>query len=264
MIFTFLIALASSVIFGAESLAPQSSRPDLNEALKEGGRSDGAGVGRQRLRKALIVAEVALALVLLVGAGLMVKGFGWLTEKQHQGFDPRQVLTLRDDTDRRAMRKGIRSRLSIALALERLATLPGVESATSARFLPGNRQLEFNRSFKLKGGPRRRRRGASLLLSRSARTTSYNRAHPYRQRSRVFVAPINLGRAARGGDQRGAGAAIFPRLGPAGPGRVRAWLVGVGSPWHTIVGVAGDVSRFMFDGETQPILYLPNQQIPDR
>src|SRR5262249_4504022 len=87
IIFTLLFSLACSVAFRRVP-ALQSSKPDLNEALKEGGRSGGAGAGRQRLRKALIVAEVALALALLVGAGLTVKGFARLTEKKHQGFDP--------------------------------------------------------------------------------------------------------------------------------------------------------------------------------
>src|SRR5262245_7036971 len=137
MIFTFLIALASGVIFGLVP-ALQASRPNLNETLKEGGRSDGAGVGRQRLRKALIVAEVALSLVLLVGAGLMVKGFGRLTVKQHQGFDPRHVLTLRTILPSSRYAEGRQIAAFHRLAQERLAALPGVESASSASFLPGS------------------------------------------------------------------------------------------------------------------------------
>ena len=92
--FTLAISLASGIVFGLIP-ALQASNPNLNEALKEGGRSSGGGAGRQVLRKTLIVGEVALALVLLVGAGLMVKGFVRLTERQKQGFDPHQVLTLR-------------------------------------------------------------------------------------------------------------------------------------------------------------------------
>src|SRR5215813_9316068 len=90
MIFTLVISLASSVVFGLVP-ALQSSNPNLNDALKEGGRSDGGAAGRQLMRKALIVTEVALALVLLVGAGLMVKGFARMTDKQQQGFDPRHA-----------------------------------------------------------------------------------------------------------------------------------------------------------------------------
>ena len=94
MIFNLAVSLASGVIFGLVP-ALQASKPNLNETLKEGGRSYGTSAVGQRLRKALIVAEVALAFVLLVGSGLMVKGFARLAEKQHQGFDPHHVLTLR-------------------------------------------------------------------------------------------------------------------------------------------------------------------------
>src|SRR5262252_977532 len=112
LIFTFLIALASGVIFGLVP-ALQFSRPNLNETLKEGGRSDGAGVGRKR----------------------------------------------------------VRSRLSIALCEN-----GSRRCRASSRPLPPDFSQEpttgIRRSFKLKGGPRRRDRSASSLLSRSARTTS--------------------------------------------------------------------------------------------
>ena len=258
MIFTFLIALASSVIFGLVP-ALQSSRPDLNETLKEGGRSDGAGVGRQRLRKALIVAEVALALVLLVGAGLMVKGFGRLTEKQHQGFDPRQVLTLRTILPSRYA-EGHQIAAFHRLAQERLATLPGVESATSARFLPGTDNWNST-EFQIEGRPAPPGQGRVL--------TSQQVGADYFRTVRI---PIVKGRAFSGADEEDA-----PRVAVISEALARRYFpnedplgrrVKVGSsesaPWHTIVGVAGDVSRFMFDRETQPILYLPNQQIPDR
>ncbi|HEU0180063.1 MAG TPA: ABC transporter permease [Blastocatellia bacterium] len=259
MIFTFLIALASSVIFGLVP-ALQSSRPNLNETLKEGGRSDGAGVGRQRLRKALIVAEVALALVLLVGAGLMVKGFARLTEKQHQGFDPRHVLTLRTvlPSSRYAEERQIAA--FHRLAQERLAALPGVESATSTRFLPGTDDWNST-EFQIEGRPAPP--GQERVL------TSQQVGADYFRTVRI---PIVKGRAFSVTDEEDTprvavisealARRYFPNEDPLG----RRVKVGAAesAPWHTIVGVAGDVSRFMFDRETQPILYLPNQQIPDR
>src|SRR5262245_55661951 len=151
MIFTLAVSLASSVVFGLVP-ALQSSDPNLNEMLKEGGRSNGGGAGRQRMRKALIVAEVALALVLLVGAGLMVKGFARMTEKQHQGFDPRNVLTLRATlppsryADERQIVAFHRQ------AQERLSALPGVESASSTSFLPGSDAWNST-EFQIEGRP---------------------------------------------------------------------------------------------------------------
>ena len=74
LLFTLAAAVASGVLAG---LAPawQCSRPNLSDALKEGGRGGTAGKSRHRLRNILVAAEIALAVVLLVGAGLMVRGF---------------------------------------------------------------------------------------------------------------------------------------------------------------------------------------------
>jgi hypothetical protein len=90
--FTVLIAVLSGIISG---LAPAvaSSRPDLNETLKEGARGASAGSARARLRSVLLIGEVALALVLLVGAGLMVKGVRALLTV-NQDFAPESLLTM--------------------------------------------------------------------------------------------------------------------------------------------------------------------------
>src|SRR5207249_571484 len=86
LLFTLLLTLATGFIFG---LAPalQTARPELNETLKEGARGASAGSGRQRLRSLLVVSEIALALALLIGAGLCFESF----QRAHQvdpGFDP--------------------------------------------------------------------------------------------------------------------------------------------------------------------------------
>ena len=131
--FALLLAVLTGLLFG---LAPalQASRSNLSGTLKEGGRTSGGGSAHHRLRSAFVVSEIALALLLLVGAGLCIKGF----EKARQmdvGFDPRNVLAagLRvgmqgyDQTNALVFYRQLR---------ERLSALPGVEEASLATWLP--------------------------------------------------------------------------------------------------------------------------------
>src|SRR5215468_9896486 len=261
MIFTLAISLASSLIFGLVP-ALQSSNPNLNEALKEGGRSAAAGAGRQRLRRALIVAEVALALTLLVGAGLVVKGFARLAEKQHKGFDPRHVLTLRAALPPSSYAEGRQIAAFHRQAQERLSALPGVESASFASFLPGSDNWD-SIEFQIEGQP-------ATLPGQKPEITYQKAGAGYFQTMRI---PIVKGRAFSASDGEDAprvaviseamSRRYFPNEDPLGR-RVKVGAVESTTPWYTIVGVAGDVSRFMFDRETPPMLYLPNQQVPDR
>ncbi|HXG64812.1 MAG TPA: ABC transporter permease [Blastocatellia bacterium] len=91
LIFTLLIALATGLVFGLFP-AWQASRPAVNEWLKEGGRGS-QGLQHQRTRSALVVGEIALALVLLVGAGLLIQSFVRL-QQADLGFDPRNLITM--------------------------------------------------------------------------------------------------------------------------------------------------------------------------
>lgn len=122
--FTLALSLLTSVLFG---LAPalQLSKINLNEALKEGGRT--AGI-RNRLRSALVVAEVALAMLLLVGAGLMVKSF-WRLAHVHLGYEPAGVLTAQIDPG--ASYKEFEQVTAFYQGLlERVRAIPGVRSAS--------------------------------------------------------------------------------------------------------------------------------------
>ncbi len=91
--FTFVVSLLTGIIFG---LVPAwtASRSGVNEGLKEGGRSATAGGPRQRLRSTFVVVELAVALVLLIGAGLLIKTF-WNLRSVEPGFNPDHLLTMR-------------------------------------------------------------------------------------------------------------------------------------------------------------------------
>ncbi|HSO75179.1 MAG TPA: ABC transporter permease [Blastocatellia bacterium] len=132
--FTLLISLATGIIFG---LAPAliASGTDLNEALKEGGRSATAGSSRGRMRGALVVGEVALALLVLVGAGLLVRSFVRL-HAVDPGFQPANLLTMRLFlTDAKYATN--EPRLSFMKELTaRLEALPGVQGVGISDDLP--------------------------------------------------------------------------------------------------------------------------------
>ena len=141
LLFTGGLTLLTGIVFG---LVPafRASRLDLSSSLKEGGRTSGTALPHHRLRSALVVAEVALALVLLVGAGLCLKGSRH-AQRLDIGFDPRQVLMA-------GLRIGMngydepRGLVFYRQLRERLAALPGVKEAALASWFP----LGFE------GGPR--------------------------------------------------------------------------------------------------------------
>src|SRR5205823_5915530 len=89
--FTFLVSITSGMLFGILP-ALQVSRPDVMDALKESGRGNTSGIARQMLRSGFVVAQIAVALVLLIGAGLMINSFLRLYAV-NVGFDPHNVMT---------------------------------------------------------------------------------------------------------------------------------------------------------------------------
>lgn len=111
------------------------SREDVREALIEGGRQIGGGLRHRKLRHAFVIAEIALAVVLLVGAGLMLRSFSSM-RKSDPGFDPGHVLTMRMQLPRAEYKEeATRVRFFNELAA-RVTTLPGVQAAGAVNFLP--------------------------------------------------------------------------------------------------------------------------------
>ncbi|HXI90251.1 MAG TPA: ABC transporter permease, partial [Blastocatellia bacterium] len=147
--FTAACSLLTGFVFGTVP-ALEASNPDLNETLKEGGRS-GAGHGRHRLRSLLVVAEIALSLVLLVGAGLMMRSFISL-QNVNAGINPEGVLTTYialPGAKYRAPEKRIEF---FSQLLERVGAITGVQSAGTNTGLPlaGN---NWGRSLTVEGFP---------------------------------------------------------------------------------------------------------------
>jgi putative ABC transport system permease protein len=132
--FTFLIAILTGIIFG---LAPalQASKTDLNETLKEGARGSTGGINRQRVRSLLVISEVALTVLLLIGAGLMIKSFISL-QKVNPGFNPDNTLTMMVNLPASKYSDEHQVQAFFEQALHKIEALPGAQSAGIVTSVP--------------------------------------------------------------------------------------------------------------------------------
>jgi putative ABC transport system permease protein len=251
--FTFLLSLITGVVFG---LAPalQASRTELNESLKEGGRSE-KGSGSHRLRSALVVAEVALSLMLLIGAGLMIKSF-WKLQQVDPGFDPQNLLSFQITLP--ASRYAERPERSIFYqqVLEKISTLPGVKAAAVVNHPPfsGGRGIS---GFKIEGRPEPTSIADTPLADYRVISPDYLRmmgipvlqGRPFAEsdgKDAPLVAIINRAFADR----------FFPNTDPLGR------RIGAGDEWLTIVGVVGNVKQSGLDAESATHVYVSYLQMP--
>ena len=162
LVFTLLVSLLTSLVFG---LAPalQASKSDLNEMLKEGGRSNAASGRQNRLRAILVVSEVALALVLLISAGLMLKSFVRL-QNVNPGFNPANLLTLELQLPPAGYGEKHQQVAFQKQLVERVGALPGAQQVGTVDNLPfsGN---ENNNGITIEGRPITNERPRSFFRS---------------------------------------------------------------------------------------------------
>ena len=146
--FTVVVSIVTALVF---SLLPalKASRPDINEVLKAGAKTATSSGSSQFWRDSLVVAEVALGLVLLIGAGLMMRSFASLTNV-HPGFDPNNVLTARITLSGPAYEDTQARKRYVSQTLERLKALPGVESAALVAPMPFS-GAEIGGDFRFEG-----------------------------------------------------------------------------------------------------------------
>jgi putative ABC transport system permease protein len=272
--FTLGAAVLTGVLFG---MAPawQCSRPDLNEALKEGSRAASGGVSAGRTRSSLVVAEVALATVLLVGAGLMLQSFAKLLATD-RGFRAGHVLTAELDFSVSGFSTWVRptdTRPQVRLKelLERIRQLPGVQSAGAAyRFLRRDNYPPVNSPFAIFGRP--------PVPEGERPTAEHNAISP--GYLRALGVPLLRGRDFTDSDTLDApGVALvnqsfarrfFPNEEPLGqhitavssPGPLDAKDVYGVPVWYEIVGVLGDVKSLSPQPEAAPEIYRSYWQWP--
>lgn len=259
--FTAAVSLLTGVVFGAAP-ALQASKVDLNVTLKEGGRSDGhAGAGMRRLRGLLVVGEVALSLVLLIGAGLMMRSFLRL-QQVDVGVDPEHVLTMAVPLPSAKYRELERRSSFFQQLVERVGALPGVREVGAVSNLPLSGSL-WGRSLTVEGRPVLSV-GEAPMINHCVVTPGYFRA---------MGIPIQTGRDFAGADAKDApkvtvvderlARAYWPGESPLGK-RVRFGPPESNEPWHTVVGVVGEVRHERADAATRMSVYVPYQQIPVR
>lgn len=256
--FTAVVAVAAGILTGL-AFAWHASQADLNETLKESSRGAGASSSSHRLRGLLVVTEVALALVLLAGAGLMVNGFRNLVNKD-LGYDRRNVLTFEIALPESKYREAKQIRGFYDQLIERLGSLPGVESAAAVLTLPG----KFNwtsTQYAAEGQP--------PAAPGELRTAVEQAVTP--EIFRVLRIPFLKGRALAALDGPNSprvvvlSANLAERLWPGENPLGKRVHFGSGegvAPWCTVVGVVADIKPSPWDRETPPTAYFPLSQLP--
>jgi putative ABC transport system permease protein len=257
--FTLTVSVLTGLVFGLVP-ALHSAKTELTETLKEGGRSSSTGARRNRIRGVLVVVELAVAVVLLVGAGLLIQSL-WRLRQVNPGFQPQNVLTfnvavpeVRYATDKQAV-------FFHDLAA-RIETLPGVQSASAVTPLPlsGDR---YSLSFATDGRPVAKKDQPSADF--------FNVGLGY---FRAMGIPLVKGRDFNEGDQHKSTPVIivteefarqnFPNEDPLGK-RIQPGISTYEdqkAPMREIVGVVGNIRNLSLDKETKPTFYVPQTQVP--
>jgi putative ABC transport system permease protein len=254
--FTILLALLTGVGFGVAP-ALQASQVQLHDALKESGRGATAGGRRQRLRSALVISEVAIALVLLAGAGLLMRSFSRL-QHEDPGFRPAGVMTAHIHLQRPKYRTTEQYVTVAQQTIERLAAVPGVQAAAAGICLPFTEYI-INRGFSVEGRPAPANEGTPQARLSGVSEDFF----------KAMGIPLRQGRVFQRSDAGGPRAVIinefvarryFPGENPIG--KRLSFAVGDGS-WREIVGVVGDVKADKLEGGTTAQIYAPFSQFPD-
>jgi putative ABC transport system permease protein len=261
LLFTTALTLLTGLIFG---LAPalQVSKPDLNETLKEGGRAGSKGARAHRVRASLVVAQVALSLVLLVGAGLMLRSFARLQDS-NPGIDPSGVVAAGVTLPGAKYQDEAVRRLFYRRVLDRLEATPGVQAAGAVTPLP----LSMNgwqTSFAVEGYP-------SPEVGRFP-VNDIARINP--NYFRTMGIRLIRGRAFTWSDDENAPPVViidetfaktwFANQDPIG----KRIMINAGHPppngpppaWSTIVGVVNHVKNYGIDQESRVEAYVPYLQ----
>ncbi len=256
---TLAIAVGTGMIFG---LVPglASARPELTEALKEGGRSSTQGTRRNRLRNGLVIGEVALALVLLSGAGLLMKSFARL-QNVLPGFNPRNALTFEISLPKMQYPDDASIVRFNSEAQRRIAALPGVQAAGFSTILP-LAGTNSDWSFAIEGRP----------LNDNSPSPDEEKRQVSPDYFRALETPLIKGRFFTDADNADAPPVIIVNQAFAKKFWPNDDALGKritfdddpkkNPKWITVVGIVGDIHHFGLDIEPKPEMYVPFAQTP--
>jgi len=258
--FTIAVALATAVIFGLLP-ALHTSNPDLASTLKEAGGRSGVSRAQNRARSVLVIAEVALAIVLLIGASLMIRTFVGL-RTLNPGIDPHNVLTLETSLGT-AYPTTAKVDNFITQVTRRVESLPGVEAAAATIALPVTTGIDL--PFSIAGKP-------------DPKGSPYNGDEQYRYVSphyfRAFHIPLLRGRSFNEGDTGNSARVVlineamaktyWPQEDPVG--QVIVIGKGLGPQFEDvprqIVGIVGNVRETGLGDDQSGVMYIPQSQVP--
>ena len=269
LLVTAVVAIGSGILFGLIP-ALASAKPVLTEALKEGGRGSTSGARPNRVRNMLVIAEIALALVLLVGAGLLMKSFARL-QGVNPGFNASHVLTIELSLPQTKYPSGANpsylggdsTRNFYQETLRRIARLPGIEAVACTDILPLS-GTNSDWSFSIEGremnknepGPDEEIRVITPDYFRVLQTTLL-KGRFFTEADNADAPPVAIVNEVlarkyfRGGD------ALGKRITLGDPRKPDA-------KWITIIGIIANVRHRALELEPQPEYYIPHAQFPMR
>ena len=260
--FTLSVALLTGILFGLFP-AVGASRPDLNTTLKESSNRSGSGFRQSKARSLLVISEVSLALVLLIGAALLIRTFIALREV-NPGFDPRNVLTLEMSLTGDQFKKTAGVAQVAYDGRQRLNAIPGVEVSAFTCCLPlqGGYGLPFNIIGRATDGKSPWNGGAGWMSASPGYFA-------------VFHIPILQGRDFTEQDTGSSPGVVlinetmkkkyWPKADPVG----QQLLIGKGvgpqfaEPARQIIGVVGDIRDGGLNNDPRPLMIVPSSQVTD-
>jgi putative ABC transport system permease protein len=253
LLFTALVAIVTGLAFGLVPVLA-ATKTHLGESLKEGGLRLSLGPGRERTRGALVVMQLALALVLLTGAGLLVRSFVRLT-RTDAGFAPHNLLTARVGLPDNQYHRPDQQRAFFQNLLTSLRTLPGVSSAEAAAILPLKGYI-MAAGFDIEGRPPQTNANQAAAIN----IVSPDYLH-------AIGVPLISGRTFTPQDSADAPkvvilnrACVRTFFSDGGPVGKRIQIAGM--DWATIVGVVGDLRQAGLVSRPEPEIFVPYLQMP--